>query len=160
MKKVLFSLLTIIAMVAMTACGSNDTEKQLNGKWETSMSAQGQSLTMIWDFNADTHKADLAVKVGMEGTDMATINFKGSWKATDKKIVFSIDDDACTITFADSFKQMAELGGVDIKEIEKQTMDEFKKELAGMAEEEIVSISETELVVKDSGKNITFTRVK
>ena len=46
MKKVLFSLLTLIAMVAMTACGSNDTEKKLNGKWQTTLTESGQQLTM------------------------------------------------------------------------------------------------------------------
>ena len=76
MKKVLFSLLTLIAMVAMTACGSNDTEKKLNGKWQTTLTESGQQLTMTWDLNADTHKALLSINVGMEGTDMMTMDFK------------------------------------------------------------------------------------
>ena len=160
MKKVLFSLLTLIAMVAMTACGSSETEKKLNGKWETKMVESGQNLTMTWDLNADTHKSTLSINVGMDGMDMATLSFNGTWKATDDKIVFALDEDDCTVNFSDSFKQMAGLGGVNLKEIEEQTIAEFKKEINGMAEEEIVSITDDELVVKENGSNITFNRVK
>ncbi len=160
MKKVLFSLLTLIAMVAMTACGSNDTEKKLNGKWQTTLTESGQQLTMTWDLNADTHKALLSINVGMEGTDMMTMDFKGSWKASAEKITFSIDDNACSVTFADSFKQLADASGIDLKEIEEQTLAEFKKELAGMAEEEIVEITDDTLTVKEDHSNITFNRVK
>jgi len=160
MKKVLFSLLTLIAMVAMTACGSNDTEKKLNGKWQTTLTESGQQLTMTWDLNADTHKALLSINVGMEGTDMMTMDFKGSWKASAEKITFSIDDNDCSVTFADSFKQLADASGIDIKEIEEQTLAEFKKELAGMAEEEIVEITNDTLTVKEDHSNITFNRVK
>ena len=144
MKKALLSLLTIIAMVAMTACGSNDTEKNLNGKWQTTITEAGQQMTMTWDLNADTHKADLAINVGMDGTDMMTMTFKGSWKASAEKIIFSIDDKDCAVTFADSFKQLAEA----------------KKELSGMAEEEIVSLTDDTLVVKEDNSNVTFNRVK
>lgn len=160
MKKVLFSLLTLIAMVAMTACGSNDTEKKLNGKWQTPLTESGQQLTMTWDLNADTHKALLSINVGMEGTDMMTMDFKGSWKASAEKITFSIDDNDCSVTFADSFKQLADSSGIDLKEIEEQTLAEFKKELAGMAEEEIVEITDDTLTVKEDHSNITFNRVK
>lgn len=160
MKKALLSLLTIIAMVAMTACGSNDTEKNLNGKWQTTITEAGQQMTMTWDLNADTHKADLAINVGMDGTDMMTMTFKGSWKASAEKIIFSIDDKDCAVTFADSFKQLAEASGIDLKEIEKQTLAEFKKELSGMAEEEIVSLTDDTLVVKEDNSNVTFNRVK
>jgi|InofroStandDraft_1065614.scaffolds.fasta_scaffold46898_2 predicted transcriptional regulator len=160
MKKVLFSLLTLIAMVAMTACGSNDTEKKLNGKWQTPLTESGQQLTMTWDLNADTHKALLSINVGMEGTDMMTMDFKGSWKASAEKITFSIDDNDCSVTFADSFKQLADASGIDLKEIEEQTLAEFKKELAGMAEEEIVEITDDTLTVKEDHSNITFNRVK
>lgn len=160
MKKVLFSLLTLIAMVAMTACGSNDTEKKLNGKWQTTLTESGQQLTMTWDLNADTHKALLSINVGMEGTDMMTMDFKGSWKASAEKIIFSIDDNDCSVTFADSFKQLADASGIDLKEIEEQTLAEFKKELAGMAEEEIVEITDDTLTVKEDHSNITFNRVK
>ncbi len=153
MKKVLFSLLTLIAMVAMTACGSNDTEKKLNGKWQTTLTESGQQLTMTWDLNADTHKALLSINVGMEGTDMMTMDFKGSWKASAEKITFSIDDNDCSVTFADA-------SGIDLKEIEEQTLAEFKKELAGMAEEEIVEITDDTLTVKEDHSNITFNRVK
>lgn len=160
MKKVLFSLLTLIAMVAMTACGSNDTEKKLNGKWQTTLTESCQQLTMTWDLNADTHKALLSINVGMEGTDMMTMDFKGSWKASAEKITFSIDDNDCSVTFADSFKQLADASGIDLKEIEEQTLAEFKKELAGMAEEEIVEITDDTLTVKEDHSNITFNRVK
>jgi len=160
MKKVLFSLLTLIAMVAMTACGSNDTEKKLNGKWQTTLTESGQQLTMTWDLNADTHKALLSINVCIEGTDMMTIDFKGSWKASAEKITFSIDDNDCSVTFADSFKQLADASGIDLKEIEEQTLAEFKKELAGMAEEEIVEITDDTLTVKEDHSNITFNRVK
>ena len=160
MKKVLFSLLTLIAMLAMTACGSNDTEKKLNGKWQTPLTESGQQLTMTWDLNADTHKALLSINVGMEGTDMMTMDFKGSWKASAEKITFSIDDNDCSVTFADSFKQLADASGIDLKEIEEQTLAEFKKELAGMAEEEIVEITDDTLTVKEDHSNITFNRVK
>lgn len=160
MKKVLFSLLTLIAMVAMTACGSNDTEKKLNGKWQTTLTESGQQLTMTWDLNADTHKALLSINVGMEGTDMMTMDFKGSWKASAEKITFSIDDNDCSVTFADSFKQLADAYGIDLKEIEEQTLAEFKKELAGMAEEEIVEITDDTLTVKEDHSNIIFNRVK
>ena len=160
MKKVLFSLLTLLAMVAMTACGSNDTEKKLNGKWQTPLTESGQQLTMTWDLNADTHKALLSINVGMEGTDMMTMDFKGSWKASAEKITFSIDDNDCSVTFADSFKQLADASGIDLKEIEEQTLAEFKKELAGMAEEEIVEITDDTLTVKEDHSNITFNRVK
>ena len=160
MKKVLFSLLTLIAMVAMTACGSNDTEKKLNGKWQTTLTESGQQLTMTWDLNADTHKALLSINVGMEGTGMMTMDFKGSWKASAEKITFSIDDNGCSVTFADSFKQLADASGIDLKEIEEQTLAEFKKELAGMAEEEIVEITDDTLTVKEDHSNITFNRVK
>ena len=160
MKKVLFSLLTLIAMVAMTACGSNDTEKKLNGKWQTPLTESGQQLTMTWDLNADTQKALLSINVGMEGTDMMTMDFKGSWKASAEKITFSIDDNDCSVTFADSFKQLADASGIDLKEIEEQTLAEFKKELAGMAEEEIVEITDDTLTVKEDHSNITFNRVK
>ncbi len=153
MKKVLFSLLTLIAMVAMTACGSNDTEKKLNGKWQTTLTESGQQLTMTWDLNADTHKALLSINVGMEGTDMMTMDFKGSWKASAEKITFSIDDNDCSVTFGDA-------SGIDLKEIEEQTLAEFKKELAGMAEEEIVEITDDTLTVKEDHSNITFNRVK
>ena len=160
MNIVLFSLLTLIAMVAMTACGSNDTEKKLNGKWQTPLTESGQQLTMTWDLNADTHKALLSINVGMEGTDMMTMDFKGSWKASAEKITFSIDDNDCSVTFADSFKQLADASGIDLKEIEEQTLAEFKKELAGMAEEEIVEITDDTLTVKEDHSNITFNRVK
>lgn len=147
-------------MVAMTACGSNDTEKKLNGKWQTPLTESGQQLTMTWDLNADTHKALLSINVGMEGTDMMTMDFKGSWKASAEKITFSIDDNDCSVTFADSFKQLADASGIDLKEIEEQTLAEFKKELAGMAEEEIVEITDDTLTVKEDHSNITFNRVK
>ena len=82
---------------------------------------------MTWDLNADTHKALLSINVGMEGTDMMTMDFKGSWKASAEKITFSIDDNDCSVTFADSFKQLADASGIDLKEIEEQTLAEFKK---------------------------------
>ncbi len=160
MKKVLFSLLTLIAMVAMTSCGSNDTEKKLNGKWETKMTESGTDMTMVWNLDADSHKCDITLNVGMGQMDMATMKFYGSWKASSDKIAFSIDEDKCDISFSDEFKQMTGASDADLKQLEDQTVSEFKKELAGMAEEELVSVDETTLVVKEQGRNVTFTRVK
>ena len=88
------------------------------------------------------------------------MDFKGSWKASAEKITFSIDDNDCSVTFADSFKQLADAYGIDLKEIEEQTLAEFKKELAGMAEEEIVEITDDTLTVKEDHSNIIFNRVK
>lgn len=160
MKKALFSLLTIIAMVMMTSCGSNDTEKKLNGKWETSVNQAGQELNMTWEFNADTHKADLSINVATEGTNLMTMSFTGSWKATEDKIAITIDEDNCSVKFSDEFKQLAEVSGVNLDDLEKETVAEFKKEVDGMAQEEIVSLTDDTLVVKEGTEKITFKRVK
>ena len=160
MKKVLFSLLTLFAVVAMTACGTNDTEKKLDGKWEATVAEQGQELTMLWDFDADSHDVKLGIKVGMSGMEMCTVNFNGSFKATADKITFSIDEDKCDVKFTDSFKQMAEMSGSDLKEVENMMLEEMKGELTGLAEEEIVSLTDNTLEVKEDGTNIVFKRVK
>ena len=160
MKKALFSLVAIFAMFAMAACGSSDTEKKLNGKWQTEMTQQGQQMTMSMDLNAETHKAILEVSVSMEGMEMATIGFQGKWKASDKEITFSLDDDKCDVTFSEAFKEMAQMGGVDLSDLEEEVAESVKGELSGMAKEEIISLTDNELVVKEDATKITFTRVK
>lgn len=143
-------VITLVAAVLMAAmlasCGPNDTEKALDGKWETAniVDEDGFESKIVFSFDAKEHKGKMVIKLAISDFgELMEINTNFKWSADAKKLTIDYEGDPEMELDNPVISQL----GLSKSEIE----DDFLAHgnLAGKDEYRIISLTDTKLVVKD-----------
>lgn len=149
------SLLAVCFTVSLLAsCSPSvkshpETEQEIDGTWETVSyeHEDGATLKMVetLTYDADNHTFDGKIKMNLTSPVsmwMATINYSGTWSASEEQLLGKIDKNSIDFSFSDM------IDDAEQEELKQDCLKELKD--GGYIDGgEILSISSDEMKIKD-----------
>lgn len=169
MKKItdtlLWAVIAMVSAVALGSCGASDTEKKLNGMWATQIAyPDEEGMTTVVDqafaFNSEDMTCEIHYEVGLDGLGvMGILKCPGTWSAKDRMIEFDFDSSRAEVTLTDNFKFLAQMGGADTAALETGLRDELLSVLDSIVRDEIVTLNDTSLTLREGTETYNYTRL-
>lgn len=171
MKSRINNLLSVIAvlmaMTMLSACGPNETEEALDGKWESTsylINQNGVKMDAIFTFDAENMMGSIAYRFfAFEMGNVMDMKMKFRWSADANRISMDFYGDP-EIKFHPIIDMAAAIMGENANQAKKyfknQLASKILADLKDGLEEEIVSLTGQYLTINDSNvEEITFKRV-
>lgn len=145
-------LLFLMALAGISSCGpvsDSDTEKRIDGTWETTITEYEDGVTMETTekltYDASDHKMHCEIRCDMTNPmhmHFVTVTYEGTWSASKSKIIGEIDKQTIDFTFNPL------LDYSDKSEFKEEIMKEFQNAnfLDGG---EIINITSDKLKIRD-----------
>ena len=152
MKKFLFSLMALVAMIGVTSCG--DQKADLIGTWETGASGTVE-MNQIWNINDDdTFKIQMVQNID---SIEVTLTIYGTYKLDMPYLTFDVDGTKTTCDVSAESIKNSGLSDADVKELTdiviEDTYDTFKDLTL-----EVEELTPEKLEIKSTDGNWVFTK--
>lgn len=162
----LSAIVVALVMTMLTACEANETEKALDGKWESTgyvLQEDGVKGKMILNFDAEDFNGKMTISfTAFEMDEIMEIKMKFRWSADEKAISMDYYGDP-EIEFNTVINLVASAMGLNTDQLKRQLENELLSEIRDElddAEFRIISLTDSKLIVEDTdlGK-VTFKRI-
>lgn len=165
MNKTLYVIIAAVASILLFAyCRNEENMNKIAGTWIYTQHITQDELPVKIDFrlildNDNTGRMTLS-KSMPDYPEFVTISSAITWSATGENLMLTQTDADPQITFSPTMhKLLAEdPGGLEAArdEMRKQWLEQMQR----VSAEELVSISDKNLVVRENGQKLSMTRVK
>lgn len=155
----LSAIVVALVMTMMTACEANETEKALDGKWESTgyvLQEDGVKGKMILNFDAEDFEGKMTINLNMlDMGEIAKVSMEFLWSADENSIDMLYDDPE--IEFNPVINIVTSAMGISTSQIKEQLEYEISENIDD--DFKIISLSREELVIegKEFGR-VTFKR--
>ena len=165
--------LLILAVVLLAATGAQ--AQSLLGNWLTNLDVEeGQTVQLYFNFADATFNMKVVTKVETDEMGMIVVSadMPGVYSRDGKTLVMSMNSERADaridkMVFKPEFQKLIDENPETKKmvtntfmDVVKEIRDELCKELGEGVNLEIVELTRTKLVLRESGDDLTFTRVK
>ncbi|SEM97641.1 hypothetical protein SAMN04487902_105253 [Prevotella sp. ne3005] len=165
--------LLILAVVLLAATGAQ--AQSLLGNWLTNLDVEeGQTVQLYFNFADATFNMKVVTKVETDEMGMIVVSadMPGVYSRDGKTLLMSMNSERADaridkMVFKPEFQKLIDENPETKKmvtntfmDVVKEIRDELCKELGEGVNLEIVELTRTKLVLRESGDDLTFTRVK
>ena len=165
--------LLILAIVLLAATGAQ--AQSLLGNWLTNLDVEeGQTVQLYFNFADATFNMKVVTKVETDEMGMIVVSadMPGVYSRDGKTLLMSMNSERADaridkMVFKPEFQKLIDENPETKKmvtntfmDVVKEIRDELCKELGEGVNLEIVELTRTKLVLRESGDDLTFTRVK